>query len=306
MAREPKKSRKSSTRSDRPELVVRALWAHKQGNTESQWEDGFAVDVQSGVLAVADGASDGVFTKVWVELLLKSFIAAPLALDDMQVVEPWLFERRQKWFATIDYPNLRWSLRKRVDTSCAAATFLAFRLDEPEASPKSKEPAAPHKPSGWTAWAVGDVCLFHVRDNRLITTFPIERSSEFSYTPSVYQSKALLPTPKAQVLKGELRPGDLLLFATDALANQMMVTTESGDDAPDWDRLLAVDQDAWRQEIEFLRERGEMVNDDCTLLIVRQVPADSEVAVASEPGAAELHVDPSRPENPAPPGGTRP
>jgi hypothetical protein len=34
--------------------------------------------------------------------------------------------------AAIRYRELRWSLRQRVDTSCGAATFLAFRLDPPD------------------------------------------------------------------------------------------------------------------------------------------------------------------------------
>ena len=66
-------------------------------------------------------------------------------------------------------------------------------------------PPAP-APRAGTAWAVGDVCLFHVRGGRLIKTFPVERSSDFGYTPPLYQSKSLLPIPRALVLRGELHP----------------------------------------------------------------------------------------------------
>src|SRR5262249_27387020 len=143
-------------------------------------------------------------------------------------------------------------------------------------------------PASWTAWAVGDVCLFHVRDGRLITTFPVTKSSDFGYTPPLYQSKALLPVPRAQVLRGELRSGDLLLFTTDALAQWMMMTTEPSQ-PPDWGRYLVVDRDEWRQEIENLRDRGAMINDDCTLLVLRPTIYD--------PGA---HGDASRPAQAGP------
>ena len=61
-----------------PRFVVRDLWLPKGGNTEVQWEDGYAVNASEGVMVVADGAGDGVFTKTWVDLLLDSFLACPL------------------------------------------------------------------------------------------------------------------------------------------------------------------------------------------------------------------------------------
>ena len=48
----------------------------------------------------------------------------------------------------------------------------------------------------------------------------------------------------------------------------MMAATEAGR-PPVWERYLVIDQNEWRREIESLRDRGEMVNDDCTLLILR-------------------------------------
>lgn len=246
-----------------PRFRVRVFWTPKRGNSEAEWEDGFAFDTTSGLLAVADGASDGVFTKPWVKLLLESFIARPVQLDDPEQVESWLEEQRLRWFAALGYPRLRWSLQKRVDTSCGGATFLAFRLDPEKTSAGSDEPGL----LGWTAWAVGDVCLFHARDGYLIAMFPIERSSDFGYTPQLYQSRAWLSTPIAHVLRGEIRPGDLMLFATDALAQRMMAASEAGV-VPDWGRLRALDLETWRGEIEDLRDRGEITNDDCTLLVL--------------------------------------
>src|SRR5262249_20965837 len=157
----------------------------------------------------------------------------PLPLDDLDAVEPWLKERRQAWFAAIKYPELRWSLQRRVDTSCGAATFLAFRLDPPEGGESADGPG----PVAWTAWAMGDVCLFQTREARLIKTFPVTRPSEFGYTPPLYQSKPLLALTRAQTLRGETLAGDLLIFATDALAQWMMATTEA-DRPPDWRRYL--------------------------------------------------------------------
>src|SRR5262249_39384831 len=148
----------------------------------------------------------------------------------------------------------------RVDQSCGAATFLGFRLDPPpgdEDSGLGPEPRA----TGWTAWAVGDVCLFHVRDGEMLASFPVAKSSDFGYTPLLYQSKPLRPTPMAVVARGELLPGDLLVFATDALAQSLLASVEAGE-PPEWERFWDIGQEAWRQEIEDIRDRGAIVNDD--------------------------------------------
>ena len=195
----------------------------KRGNDEREWEDGFAADAAGGILAVADGASDGIFSKLWVDLLLESFVRQPVALDDPAAVEPWIQERRRQWFEAIRYPEQRWSIQLKIDRSCGASTFLGLRLDP---APPGGDP--PDEAIGWTAWVVGDICLFHIRDGGLVASFPIAASADFNTTPQLYQSKAMRPTPRAVVTRGELRPDDLLVFATDATAQRLLAEVESG------------------------------------------------------------------------------
>jgi hypothetical protein len=275
-----------------PRLAVRALWMPKRGNAEKEWEDGFAVDEAGGVVAVADGAGDGIFSKLWVDLLLESFLARPIPLDDPTAVEPWIQERRRAWFEAIRYREQRWSIQRKIDHSCGAATFLGFRLDPPpgegagEGTGEGDDGGAPPLATGWTAWAVGDICLFHVRSGRLIAAFPIAASADFNVTPSLYQSKAMRPTPAAVMTRGELQGGDLILFATDALAQRLLAEVES-DAPPDWGRFWAIDQETWRREIEALRDRNAIVNDDCTLVVLRPPGGSSDVTRAPEPGRAD-------------------
>jgi hypothetical protein len=58
------------------------------------------------------------------------------------------------------------------------------------------------------------------------------------------------------------------VLATDAVAQWLLRRVEEGP-APDWAGLLSVDQEAWRREVEAAREEQRIVNDDCTLLVVR-------------------------------------
>ena len=282
----------SSVPTGPPRFDARALWAPKRGNTEAQWEDGYAFDPPAGVIAVADGAGSGIFSKLWADLLLESYLARPVALDNPDAVGPWINERRNAWATRVDYPRQRWSVQLRLDQTCGAATFLGLAIG---AGPEGPEDATP-----WEAGAVGDVCLFHVREGRLVDSFPIARAADFSATPSIFQSKAMRSMPSGVVRRGAILPGDLLVVATDALAQSLLTEIEAGV-PPDWGRFWDIDQDLWRIEIEALRDRGAIVNDDCTLVLVR-LPGDStpslspsEVPLSEE--SDSLHAEPDGPSS---------
>jgi hypothetical protein len=265
---------------------MRVLWAPKGGNDEKEWEDGYAASAARGVVALADGAGDGIFSKLWADMLLESFVAQPIALDDAAVVEPWIEAKRRAWFEAIRYPEQRWSIQMKIDRSCGAATFVALALDAGTDKGDGSE-----APTGWTAWAVGDACLFHVRGGGLTASFPVARSSEFGTTPQLYQSKPLRPTPLAVVTRGELGPDDQIVLATDAVAQRLLAEVESGT-PPDWGRFWDLDQETWRQELVSLRAQNAIVNDDCTLLVIRLRDAPPEEsqgphAVQAEAGIGE-------------------
>ena len=90
------------------------------------------------------------------------------------------------------------------------------------------------------------------------------------------------PTPRAVVTRGELQAGDLIVFATDALAQRLLAEVESGS-PPDWGRFWDLDQETWRREIEAIRDQNGIVNDDCTLLVLRPPGRVAVEPIATEP-----------------------
>ena len=90
------------------------------------------------------------------------------------------------------------------------------------------------------------------------------------------------------------------MFATDALAQRLLAEVESGA-PPDWDRFWDLDQETWRQEIEAIRDQNGIVNDDCTLVVLR-LPASipwrrkgpGSNAVEESHGARERRRTPTR------------
>ena len=290
-AREPTPEREPEAPECPPRFEARALWTPKRGNTEAQWEDGYAFNPPEGLVAVADGAGSGIFSKLWADLLLKSYLAHPVSLDNPDAVGPWINEQRNAWATRVDYPRQRWSVQLRLDQTCGAATFLGLEI--------GFEPEGPEGGTPWEAGAVGDVCLLHVREGHLVDSFPISRAADFNATPSIFQSKAMGPMPSGVVRSGMILPGDFLIIATDALAQSLLTEVEAGI-FPDWGRFWDIDQEFWRIEIEAARDRGAIVNDDCTLVLVR-LPQDSTLnPTTSEDTFSEERVT-LHPESDGPP-----
>src|SRR5581483_11095363 len=73
----------------------------------------------------------------------------------------------------------------------------------------------------WSAMAVGDCCLFQVRDDALVVSFPMKRSADFSLTPLLIGSRQERNAGLAQAKRersGGWEAGDVFYLMSDALA----------------------------------------------------------------------------------------
>src|SRR5690606_33659428 len=72
----------------------------------------------------------------------------------------------------------------------------------------------------WTATALGDSCMFQVRDSELKCSFPLQSPEQFTYSPVLISSIAPFATVAEYetTKRGEWRIGDCFYLATDALA----------------------------------------------------------------------------------------
>jgi hypothetical protein len=235
----------------------RAMWAQKMGNSPEQWEDAYATDAPGGAAAVADGASSGIYCNIWADQLSKRFLTDRPDTRDVAALNKWVNGLRTEWRTAIKYASLNWSKQAKVDQVGAAATLLTL-----ETGPADE---TGHRP--WRANAVGDASLFWVRENRLVATFPVVAADQFGSAPLLVRSS---PGQKTQVLSaaGTCRPGDRFVLATDAVAARLFKDVAGGTGV-DWGRYEGLPQDAWRAELDSLRSANEMVNDDCTLVVLR-------------------------------------
>jgi hypothetical protein len=236
-----------------PPLCWQGLRLPKRGHALDEYEDACAGNAAAGRFAVADGATESSFAAEWARLLVERFVAEPTG-----GWSDWLPTLRQRWAAEVGGRDLPWYAEAKFEQG-AFATFLGVAMEVRQAQGR------------WRAVAVGDSCLFHIRQDRLLRAFPLTRSADFGSHPDLVRSRPPdRPSrrPKRRRARGTWEPHDRLLLMTDALAQWFLKQAEQGEQP--WrsveESKTDVDFGAW---VEDLRDRGELRNDDVTLLTIR-------------------------------------
>jgi hypothetical protein len=255
----------------------------KDGSSEAEWEDGAGFDDgalvagQNPRFVVVDGATEAFDSLRWVEQLVTSFLdrgspsAAPEAPTlDQQSMRRWFELMQQRWLD--EAPTFASIIEERkFAREGSMATLLGCELTDLDGP-------AP----GWRAVALGDTVLFHVRDGRRIQHFPALRAQDFGSTPFGVRTVPSALEQMAQGVtfaSGDLRVGDVLFLATDALAH-WMVQRDEQDPHRLWTALSVLDHDyLFAQLVSQARAAQEMKNDDVTLLRVQVIAAPAEFLV---------------------------
>jgi hypothetical protein len=241
-----------------PSLVLgyRHFLLSRRGHSPAECEDAAAADPERGRFAVADGAAESSFAALWARLLVQDFV---LSEEPPERLPQWLPAVQQRWEEAVRQSpaaaSLPWYLEAGVLRG-AFATFLGLALDG----------------SGWQAVAVGDSCLFQVRQGSLLRAFPLARAADFGNAPWLVGSRtsaAEVPGKKAVRGWGEWEAGDRLWLMTDALAHWFLERAEAG--GRPWDDLELVvrapaAEAAFATWVERLRDARELRNDDVTLM----------------------------------------
>ncbi len=114
--------------------------------------------------------------------------------------------------------------------------------------------------------------MFHVRDDRLLTAFPLSASAEFGTHPSLIGSRTpveIVTAERERRDNGECETGDRIFLATDALAQWFLKQHE--EKRQPWHTVLAVCQqstDAFADWIKTMRDLRDIRNDDVTLVVI--------------------------------------
>jgi hypothetical protein len=245
-------------------LCAQAATLPKRGSRAEEYEDAWQYDNVTGRYAIADGASDAFESRLWSRALVDSYVLAPPP-GDLEAILQWLQPLSQAWQQQVNSIELPWYALAKADLG-SFATFLglSFVLPDQEGLPDNDQQLS------WQAIALGDACCFQIRDESVVTYFPVRRASDFGTTPALLSTK-LDYTRKSiadlQLHAGAYRVGDLFVLATDALAEWFLRSVESS--GRPWQLLLELRPDSFADAMEHLRQHAGMRNDDVTLLIIK-------------------------------------
>jgi len=266
------------------QISVWSFWAPKAGNRAHEYEDDYdfsynrvtrgqrEVHSSARVLrhsmcyprfAVADGATGSVFSGTWAHQLVKLYVAKGPRRPE--TLRKWVEREVRAWLACVSRSDLPWYAVNKVNEGAFAA-LVGLSLLRGDLGGGS-----------WTALAVGDSCLFQLRDGALVTRFPVAASEALGYHPWLLSTRAdknATIWERGDELRrtGDWQPGDSFLMMTDALAHWFLRQVEV-DEKP-WHTLSdlvtasALDRTAFLNWIEELRDAKQLRNDDVTLLIV--------------------------------------
>lgn len=232
---------------------VSAFHCPKEGNAQDDYEDAWSIQCppDGHRIAIADGATESSFSKLWAALLVESFTRSrSVGYEFFWNLQP----ARRLWSRSVKLKDLPWYAKEKAGMGAFAA-FLGVSVNSNART--------------WDAIAVGDCCLFHLdvgrRGYRLLTSFPLDKSESFGMSPF------LLGTTEDKELhqhlrrtSGYFRPGDSLLLASDALSAWMLQRHEVDKDV--WEMVSSINtQSRFEALVHLARTRG-LHNDDSTLV----------------------------------------
>lgn len=225
-------------------LKWRAFLVPKDGYAPEECEDAIAGDPAAGRFAIADGAAESYASGDWAQRLVEAFTTGG-------PIENWLAAPRKAWQRDASGTANSWYAEEKL-IGGGHATFLGVCIQMVDGEPH------------WEAIAAGDACLFLVSHGALLSSFPLQHSSEFSFSPTFVTSHKV--DPAWQQRRGQVCPDDTLLLATDALAKCLFESAEAGAFAGT--DLIGMDEDDFALWVTVSRAAGKLRNDDVALGII--------------------------------------
>jgi len=276
-----------------------ALQSPKPGSTATQCEDAFAYSNSSSmsIAAVCDGAGTAFESRVWAGLLADAFVKAPPSEWTGAALLDWADRVAEDWSQEIPWQRLN-PFEEEKARQGSAATLVGMQFAVP----------SPHATTGkWRCLALGDSCLFQIREDRPVAAVPLQHSADFNAHPPLLSTQRNITERyigKLVTYEGIWQTEDTFLLMTDAIAAWFLREYEQGT-AP-WGVLTALDEQEFPQFVHETRTRRLMRTDDVTLFMIgmgvplgtRQVPLPVERAARAGLPLASQPLVPPRPDQP--------
>jgi len=261
------------------------MWAHvntfsvpKRGSTPGECEDaarvcpieGSNADVSGRSLrvVVADGASESLLAGKWARWLAEKFCSTAAATRSKQGFLAAYRAAAEQWAAEVE-----WYVQEREQRGAPIQWY-----EEPGLAKGAFSTVIVLNVSRgtdghglWSAAALGDSCVFHVRDEAVRISFPLCDAEAFSNQPPLLPSRAaddeIVSRHVSLRRRADWQTEDSLYVMTDALAVWFLRATALGERP--WESLRDLgteDGSDFSTWVALKRDQGELRDDDTTLV----------------------------------------
>ena len=218
----------------------------KRGHTADEYEDAYAVSAADAWplhAAVTDGATEAAFSRYWANLLANGWVKE--TPSDLKEWGQRLTRWRAQWSAWVanQVRQRAWYAAAKAEQGAFAA-FLGLTV---------------YADGTWEALSQGDCVVLHLQSGALAEAWPIRDPDAFTHRPKLVSSRPSSEVGEEVVRStGTWSDGDTMLLASDALGAWLLRTDPA--------TVLGWDAEAAALAIRSARSRGDLANDDITLI----------------------------------------
>lgn len=250
------------------------VFTHAGGDHDNH--DAFAVSSGHGAVAVADGATVSAFQAEWAKILTESFVIERPNISSSETRNAWWAQCLERWYAATEPRAATWRQKpekyhsnlRLFNRRGACSTFCGLII----------HPESNRSVPRFTVYVVGDTCALWFDGNEFVASQP--NLSAFDTMPDLLCTRSEFPTAALQVHEGGTLPGDMVVIATDALA-EYLISKEPWTESPGnpdfwsnvWDRA---NPDSFSEWMERLRRQDKIKADDYTMVIIRFASLSAE------------------------------
>ena len=174
-------------------------------------QDKYAVSNGGDTVAIADGATQGFKSEIWAKMLVDLFVQEPIFEPERlyKIFEKAALDFRNQEHVFSDNPAIRAVERKKIEYG-GFSTFMGVTIQHDNLKYISS----------------GDVCLFIIREGKIVISFPFETIEEldadngFLGTTKIFNNEQTLDSFFVQDFR--ISKDDKIVMATDALARYFL------------------------------------------------------------------------------------
>lgn len=256
-------------------IEARGITIAKEDASPKECEDAMLLGKR--IFCVADGAGGASYSREWARSLCwRSSQQPPPILDgeqrEAQALTDWLAPARKYWHDLVPWSLIDRPISMKKTKNGAGSTFAALEFTE----------TIQTKPYiGWPfrCWAIGDSCIFQLRESKCLWSRPIASGDDFDFIPPMLHSckeTEMNITKNWHQWNDIAYPGDIILLATDAFAefiHTAFLQPGSYAELYRWIDLLSLSKSLVKVNYDLMikneRRCKRMANDDIAFIAIK-------------------------------------